>query len=158
MRLRLMHNLTRQEKALDLLLDLLREEFSHLTERRPESVTQVELSIHQLVRQITAEREAALAMLGGARLSVYAEEIREESPEEADRLIRLTQNIDTREQACSIQAEKNSQLAMALLDQSHSLLDFVHQRLVPEKRETYSNRGRYFQSKRADSRLLKGRL
>jgi len=49
-------NLVRQNKALMLLFILLEEEFSRLMQSNPQSVSQIELSIQELMRQIAVER------------------------------------------------------------------------------------------------------
>ena len=53
---RIKANLTRQGRGMDLLQDLLQEEFSHLRDRDPDSATRLEFSIHELIRQLAVER------------------------------------------------------------------------------------------------------
>ena len=53
---RILENLTRQAKALKVLLHLQEEEFAHLSEFRPQSVGALEFSIQELMRQILSER------------------------------------------------------------------------------------------------------
>jgi len=62
-------NLHRQKKALEVLEALLAEEFAELRKRKPESITGIEFSIHELMRQIGNERTALKDSLGGQRLS-----------------------------------------------------------------------------------------
>ena len=62
--LRIRQNLTRQGKALHVLHHLLKEEFSHLLDGRPENVSYEEMALQELMRQIANERLDLKAMLG----------------------------------------------------------------------------------------------
>ncbi len=59
-------NLVRQNKALMLLSLLLEEEFSRLMKSNPQSVSQIELSIQELMRQIVVERASLRRNIGEA--------------------------------------------------------------------------------------------
>jgi len=155
---RLAQHLSRQDKALALLLELLKEEFALLADRRPQEVSHVEFSIHELMRQIMDERRGCIALLGGKRLSVYLKDLGDDFHEETKALSALAQSLDDSEQACARQAERNNQLAIGLLDQSQALLGFVHDRVAPKSRNTYSARGRFHEAKRPDSAILEGRM
>lgn len=128
-----------------LLVDLLQEEFSLLREGKPQEVTGLEMSIQELIRQVAEERAGlkgmVLAMLGKVvRLNEMVEGLR---PEEAAPLRESLEAIDALEQACSRQADKNSRLALALFDQSRSMLEFIHEQVAPKRTEIYARNGKY---------------
>ena len=147
-------NLDRQSKALSLLAELLDEEFSLLLNRDTESVTSLEFSIHELLRQLTLEKEEVIRRLGGGRVLDYAEML---PATEGDALRTLWQTIDDSEQLCSRKASRNTELSLGLMDQSTELLNFLHKRILPPQRQTYSRSGRYTQS-HPEASLISGRL
>ena len=65
--------LSRQDKALDLMKELLEEEFSLLTKRDTDAIMTIEFSIHELLRQLATEKESIIKALGGGRLKDYAQ-------------------------------------------------------------------------------------
>jgi hypothetical protein len=136
-------NLHRQHQALAVLFGLLGEEFAQLTAREPQSVSRTELSLQELLRQLAREKEDLRAIV----LSTWpgARRMRDVLPllpqESAGVLAAVLAEVDRREQACSVQAEKNTILAGALADQNRKLLEFLHKEIQPV-RETYSMRGR----------------
>ncbi len=174
----LIENLLRQDKAYMLLELLLKEEFSLLSKRDPEAVTSLEWKVHELTRQIIAEREVVRAMAPG-RLAGLIRELPAELvaadmvpdlqmipglPEGAAKrslaelLAQLLKNVDSREQRAVRQAEKNSKLALALMDQSQGMLQFLYDKAAPkEKQQTYSKQGAFKQA-RGEASLLRGRL
>jgi hypothetical protein len=152
-------NLVRQNKAMLLMYFLLEEEFSRLTNLKPQSVSQVELSIQELMRQVAAERLSLRRMV--ARTEPSAQRVRDILPgldkEEAENIRELLARLDETEQKCGIQAAKNQQLAMALFDQSKGLLDFMHNQIKPKSTTTYGRTARFAKGIN-DARLLSGRL
>ncbi|XXJ19278.1 flagellar protein FlgN [Desulfovibrio caledoniensis] len=152
-------NLVRQNKAMLLMFFLLEEEFSRLTNLKPQSVSQVELSIQELMRQVAAERLSLRRMV--ARTEPSAQRVRDILPgldkEEAENIRELLARLDETEQKCGIQAAKNQQLAMALFDQSKGLLDFMHNQIKPKSTTTYGRTARFAKGIN-DARLLSGRL
>jgi flagellar biosynthesis/type III secretory pathway chaperone len=147
-------NLDRQAKALALLRELLEEEFSLLLARDAGAVMGLELSIHELLRQLAAEKESVIRRLGGGRVLDYAQMLPEE---EGGALRELWKLIDEREQSCARQATHNTELSLGLMDQSTQILDFLHKRILPPRRETYGRGGRFIQGHPAPS-LISGRL
>lgn len=146
--------LDRQDKAMDLLHELLREEFSLLMERDTDAIMTLEFSIHELLRQLASEKEGIIHFLGGGKLRDYAQML----PDDKKAVIlRLWHQIDTKEQSCSKQASRNTQLSLGLLDQSKGLLDYLHERIVPPQRTAYSRRGVYTQT-RPEASLINGRF
>ncbi len=153
---RIRENLTRQEKALGLLVGLLQEEFSLLREGKPQEVTGLEMSIQELIRQIAEERaelkRRVLAARGEVvRLGVFVADLPEA---EAAPLQRSMAAIDGLEQACARQADKNSRLALALFDQSRDMLQFIHDQIAPKRTEVYSRTGKYAGGKTQAAILL----
>lgn len=138
-------NLARQNKALDLLLTLLEEEFTLLRDRQAPEISRIEFSIQELLRQIAAERAAlrvlvAAAEPGARRLAALLPGL---PAGEAAALTAALRQADRAEQACAVQAEKNTIMAQALAEQSRSLLDYLHREIQPKQANTYSGRGRY---------------
>ena len=157
----IIENLHRQSKGLALLQQLMQEEFALLMSREPRDVTKIEFSVQELMGQLMAERKGIKAMLHGMRLAEYLEALpNKEHPRNAGRVERihaLLQEIDGIEQACAQQAEKNSKLVLALMDQSEKLLVHLHNELTPKKKNGYSNRGTY-SNDRPQATLIRGRL
>lgn len=135
-------NLDRQAKALDLLLFLQEEEFSLLVEHNTDNIMSLEFSIQELLRQLAHEKEAVIRRLGGGKVLDYAQML---DPEQGQMLTTLWQTIDRTEQKCARQATRNTELSLALMDQSKEMLDYLHSRLIPPQQDTYGRRGRYVQ-------------
>src|SRR5512142_3027226 len=122
---RILENLSRQHQALQVLKHLQEEEFSHLKEFRPQSVTALEFSIQELMRQIMVERKDARRMMqsidpAATRLADFAEVF----GNDWENIQGLLGKIDVLEQTCAKQAEKSYTLALALFDQSTGYVDF----------------------------------
>jgi len=133
-------NLDRQARALNLLHTLQEEEISLLVARRTDEIMKLEFSIHELLRQIAAEKEDVIRRLGGGKVRDYAQMLPAEQKSE---LLDLWQCIDDAEQRCAKQATRNKKLSLGLLDQSKSVMDYLHSRLIPPHREAYSRTGCY---------------
>ncbi len=152
-------NLDRQSKAVLLLSMLLQEEFSLLMNKDPQGVTRVELVIQELMRQISAERLSLRNFIqkidpSALRLSAVLPAIADEQRKIIEKLLA---RIDDQEQKCAVQATKNHQLAQALLEQSSSMLDFLHREITPKQQNVYSARGRYT-NPAPQASLINGRL
>ena len=141
-------NLDRQAKGLNLLGQLLDEEFSLLMDRRTDEIMSLEFSIHELVRQLADA-------LGGGRVLDYAAMQTDEG--RRAELRELWQQIDDCEQHCSRQASLNAELSLALLDQSKNVLTYLHKRIQPQTASTYGRSGDFLH-KRPDAALISGRL
>ncbi len=152
-------NLVRQNKAMMLLSILLEEEYSRLMQSKPQSVSAIELSIQELMRQIAGERGqlrrlVAVEAQGAERVRDLFLLMEDEKRIEFERLLQL---LDDTEQQCGVQAAKNNQMAMALFDQSKAMLDFMHNQIKPKNTTAYAATGRYAQAA-GGARLLNGRL
>lgn len=147
-------NLNRQFKGLELLHSLLEEEFELLRERDIEAVTTLEFSIHELLRQIAVERMDLKNTMQGTTLLEYAGMLPEEDGAEVKRLYYL---IDALEQHSARQATHNTELSLALLDQSQSLLTFLHNQITPKQTQCYGRGGR-LNAARPSAAIYSGRL
>lgn len=148
-------SLSRQVKALDLLRDLLEEEYRLLLARKTDDIAALEFSIHELIRQTAAEKNLVGRGLQGGRVMDYAAMLPEE---QAQPLKELFQNIDSGEQSVSRQASRNAQLSLALLDQSTRTLNALTGLAVPPKAETYGRRGGMRFLPHPEAALISGRL
>ena len=148
-------NLDRQAKGLNLLGQLLDEEFSLLMDRRTDEIMSLEFSIHELVRQLADEQLHIRQALGGGRVLDYAAMQTDEG--RRAELRELWQQIDDCEQHCSRQASLNAELSLALLDQSKNVLTYLHKRIQPQTASTYGRSGDFLH-KRPDAALISGRL
>lgn len=146
-------NLVRQRKGMELLLELLEEEFSLLQEHKTEEVVALEFSIHELLRQLADERSAIKKVMQDTRVAEYAELLEAEQCAEIKELL---QGIDDAEQASAKQASHNTRLSLALLDQSQSLLDYLHDQVAPKPQASYGGK-RAFRAQRTVPALLSGR-
>lgn len=155
---RITANLHRQNKALALLLSLLEEEFSLLRERRAPEISRIEFSIQELLRQIAAERAGLKALVAAARPGArrLADLLPGLPENQAAPLRAALAGADRAEQACAVQAEKNTIMAQALAEQSRSLLDYLHREIQPKGAGTYSGLGRYAQ-RRPEAVILERR-
>jgi hypothetical protein len=141
MKRRILENLTRQHLALKQLLGLQKEEFAYLTEFHPQSVSKVEFSIQELIRQVQAERLSLKNLLGQVNPGAKRLwDLRESWGRDWDIVKDLLQDIHVTEQACARQADKSHRLAVALLDQSASYVEFFRKQLAPPK-AVYGRRG-----------------
>ena len=113
-------SLHRQAKALELLCRLLEEEYGILLSRRADDVAGLEFSIQELIRQLAVEKVTVITAMNGVRVTDYAAELCAAPGREAEgvALHDLVRAVDKAEQRASRQASRNSQLALALLDQS----------------------------------------
>ncbi len=155
---RILQNITRQSKALEVLLSLQQEEFAHLRELNPEAVGRTELSIQELMRQLAVERKEIVRLIKvcdptAKRLRHLLPAFSQEERDEAQRLIAT---LEVQEQKCSKQAAKNHKLALGLFNQSQSYMTFFQNQLIPKK-QTYSKNGR-FQNADTGPRILRGRF
>ncbi len=147
-------NLHRQFKALELLESLLEEEYLLLEARDTEAVAALEFSIHELLRQIAYERVAVKTVMQGTRLVEYAGMLPEEDGKEITKLCKL---IDSLEQRCSRTASRNAELSLALMDQSHRLLAYLHEQIAPKHNNVYGAAGKVVHE-RPGAALISGRL
>jgi hypothetical protein len=151
---RIRGNLHRQFKALELLASLLEEEFELLCSHDTDGVAALEFSIHELLRQIVDERMTLKKAIQGATIAEYAGMLPDEEGQEVRRLYTL---IDSLEQQSSRRASRNAELSLALLDQSRSLLVFLHERIAPRSATCYGAGGR-LKEHRPEAAIYSGRF
>lgn len=147
-------NLTRQFKSLELLQSLLDEEFELLSKRDIDAVTALEFSIHELLRQIARERMELKEKMQGVKLLEYATMLPDE---EATKVTKLFHLIDGLEQRSSRQASQNAEMSLALMDQSQSLLTYLHNQITPRPANTYGAAGR-MKNERPSAAIFSGRF
>lgn len=151
---RIHDTLYRQQQALGVLGDLLEEEYILLLQHNTQAVVALEFSIHELIRQIANEKAGIMRMLGGGKVLHYAAML----PEDQGQAIRdLFSGIDKGEQRSSRQASINTELSLALLDQSQATLTELHTQVVPKSTLTYGRRGA-MDNHRPQASLISGRL
>jgi hypothetical protein len=147
-------NLVRQFKGMQVLELLIEEEFAQLRNNKPQEITATEFAIHELMRQLAVERLELRKILGGKRLSEVMPIL---SEEQQAILNNQLAELDALEQRCARQASVNAKLALALHDQSQSLLDYIQEQIKPKNQNTYGKKGRYAQT-RPEATLIQGRL
>ena len=152
-------NLVRQNKAMVLLSILLEEEFTRLMSSKPQSVSQIELSIQELMRQIAIERASLRRKVGAiAEGAVRVRDLYLMMEDDVRKNFETMINmLEETEQKCGVQASKNNEMAMALFDQSKGLLEFMHNQIKPKNTHAYAASGRFAQASN-NARLLTGRL
>lgn len=152
---RIYESLTRQDKGLNLLRDLLEEEYSILLGRDTNTVASLEFSIQELIRQLAVEKSLVIRSLGGKRVMEFAQNL----PHEDSQTIQaLFQSVDDGEQAVSRQASRNAQLSLALLDQSTHTLKGLTSQVVPPLAGVYGRRGDMRSQAHPQAALISGRL
>lgn len=152
---RIQESLFRQDKALNLLRDLLEEEYGILLERDTRAVASLEFSIQELIRQLAVEKALVIRSLAGKKVLEFASEL----PEEQGEVLRqLFQAVDNGEQAVSRQASRNAQLSLALLDQSTTTLQALTSQVVPPLSGVYSRGGSMRHVAHPQAALISGRL
>ncbi|MEA4857717.1 MAG: flagellar export chaperone FlgN [Solidesulfovibrio sp.] len=155
---RILSNLDRQRRAVELLRALQKEEFAELSARNPEAVASLEFSIQELLRQLAAERRSLHALYAAfdpaaRRLFDIIDRF---PPEAAARARVLHATIDAVEQACAKQAGRTYAMALGLYDMAKGGLENLRALLVPKK-GTYGARGRLAMGQAGPS-LVNGRL
>ena len=148
-------SLIRQSKALALLCELMEEEYQTLLGHNTDAVVALEFSIQELIRQLAAEKATVMKALAGVRVKEYAANLPQA---EGEALLDLLGAIDKAEQSVSRQATRNSQLSLALLDQSSRTLVALTSQVMPPKAETYGRRGGMRTHGHPEAALISGRL
>lgn len=147
-------NLTRQAKGLELLNELQLEEFELLKARDTAAIGAMEFSVHELLRQLAVERDELKGEMQGTKVEEYASMLPEE---EGAQILDMFGRIDKAEQRCARQAELNSSMSLALLDQSHHLMTNLYEQVQPKQPPVYGARG-VIRTHRPQASLLNGRL
>ncbi len=151
---RIYEALHRQKQAMQLLVDLLEEEYALLRKHDTPAVVSLEMSVHELIRQLAVEKVGVQKMLDGGKLKVYVTLLPEE---QGDDLMALFKDMDANEQKAARMASRNAQLSLALLDQSQRVMQRLHSQLTPKHSNTYGRRG-YMGKQRPQAALISGRL
>ena len=154
-----MHNiihesLSRQDKAICLLRDLLEEEYNCLLSRDIDAVVSLEFSVQELIRHLAVEKTFVIKRLGGMRVAEYSAMLPDDM---AALLLDILRRIDMGEQGVARQASRNTTLSLALLDQSSRTLQALTRQAMPAKAETYGRRGG-MRTLHPQAALISGRL
>lgn len=148
-------SLSRQDKALALLCELLEEEYRILLSRDTDGVAALEFSIQELIRQIAVEKTLVIRTLDGVRVSDYAAGLPQE---EGLEILTLFASVDAGEQHVSRQASRNAQLSLALLDQSTRTLQALTTQAAPPRAGVYGRKGGMRHELHPQAALISGRL
>ncbi len=148
-------SLIRQRKALALLCELMEEEYQTLLGHNTDAVVALEFSIQELIRQLAAEKATVIKSLTGVRVKDYVATLPQT---EGAALLDMLTAIDRAEQEAARQATRNSQLSLALLDQSSRTLQALTSQAMPAKAETYGRRGGMRPHAHPEAALISGRL
>lgn len=152
---RIQESLHRQEKALELLRDLLEEEYEMLLARQTKAVASLEFSIQELIRQLAVEKALVIRSLDGEKVLDFAAR---QPREHNETLQKLYKSIDDGEQRVSRQASRNAQLSLALLDQSTRTLQALTSQAAPPMAGIYSRHGDMRYELHPQAALISGRL
>lgn len=148
-------SLYRQDKALELLRDLLEEEYEILLARDIKAIAALEFSIQELIRQLAVEKALVIRSLNGTRVMEYSQSLPED---QCAILRRLFHSIDDGEQKVSRQASRNAQLSLALLDQSTRNLQALTSQAAPPMAGVYGRSGDMRYELHPQAALYSGRL
>ena len=157
---RLLASLFRQYEAFKLLHDLLREEHSQMVEKDDsEELAKHELSIQELLRQLAREKEEVHFCVGshGFPENRVSDILHLFSEEEREKISWLLDELNRLEQNCNKQAEINADIAMALVEQSNSLLEYFNKQLWPDQGDVYSKNAKW-QHFNSNASILQGKL
>lgn len=140
---RILSNLERQMKAVELLEQLQKEEFSYLQTRNPSGVASIEFSIQELLRQLAVERQSLHCLYAALdpAASNLAQVIDRFDPVSRQRVEELYAAVDRVEKRCATQAERNYSMALGLYDAVKYSMDSLQKLLIPKKM-VYGAKGR----------------
>lgn len=150
----ILENIERQGRAMELLAQLQKEEFAHLTSRNPNAVAAVEFSLQELLRQLGAERRSLKRLYAAfdpaaKRLADIIDRFDAPSRQRAESLHKA---LELAEKRCATQAERNYTMALGLYDVVKSSMDGLQKLMIPKK-SVYGATGRF-----ADSVPRPGRI
>lgn len=155
---RIVSNLERQLRAVELLEALQKEEFSYLAARNPGGVASIEFSLQELLRQLAAERRSLHRVYAemDPQASRLTQVIDRFDPSSRERAEALYKSIDVIEQRCAKQATRNYAMALGLYDVAKGSMDTLQRLLIPKK-SVYGSTGR-IASATPSPGLINGRL
>jgi hypothetical protein len=153
-------NLIRQHKGLQLLSELLQQEYAELKGKDQQDLAVLEFSIQELIRQLAAEKEHLQRLLEDGQPQVQDLQGLAKSLSGKQGLFvqDVRGKISTLEQRCREQARANADLSLALLEQSRELMGFLQDQLKQGSQDLYSQKGSWKESSIQEPSILKGRL
>lgn len=103
---------------------------------------------------MAAEKSSVIRLLGGGKVTNYAELL---PSEQGETLRVLYDEIDAEEQAASRQASRNAEFSRLMLEQNEMLMRELHKHLLPPVEQTYGKKGSVDGSHRPRPSIITGR-
>ena len=151
---RIKESLSRQDKALALLRDLLEEEYHILLARDTDGVVAQEFSVQELIRQLAVEKTTVIKALDGVRVTEYARSLPQEQGEALRALFR---SVDQGEQEVSRQASRTPSFPWRCWTRAAARCRPDQQGYAP-RAETYGRRGGMRPEMHPQAAIISGRL
>ncbi|GAB6162631.1 hypothetical protein JCM12298_17900 [Desulfothermus naphthae] len=156
---RIVNSLKRQLKALGVLHSLQKQEYKILLKNNKKELSKNQFAIQRLLYQLQKEKQELLDVLEKkfrvTKLSQLPELINSE--EQKDELKQLIEKIRIKENQCMEQATKNADLAIAYLEQTQDLVNFLYDQIRPKAKDVYSKYGT-LDTKTTGPCIVSGRL
>ncbi len=151
-------SLNRIIKALDLLYSLQREEYELLLGRDKSGLQKNQFAIQKLLKQIHTEKKGLYNMLHGSLGIKDLNDIQRVIPSPVKQeVLSLINQVKVKEKLCMEQATQNADLAIAHLEQTKDLVNFLYDQIRPKAKNVYSRYGRLNQ-KTMGPCIINGRL
>ncbi|GAB6888285.1 hypothetical protein JCM13304A_17840 [Desulfothermus okinawensis JCM 13304] len=155
---KILNPIKRQLKALDVLYSLQREEYKILLGNRKSELSKNQFAIQGLISQLKKEKEELLTLIqkefGVNKLLDLAGVLEKGRREE---LVELIDSLKAKEKLCMEQATRNADLAIAHLEQTRELVNFLYDQIRPKSKDVYSKYGK-FTTKTPGPCIVSGRL
>ncbi|WP_456324675.1 flagellar export chaperone FlgN [Desulfonauticus submarinus] len=138
----LKEKLYRISQALNLLLEMLEEEFSCLKNRKMDKIADLEVCIQGLLEQLNREKQEFIII---ARKKGFASVFKFfNNLNQIDKYSVLLTDIKQKEQKIKILSAKNNALAVALANQTANMLNFLQTKVKESNPENpvYTNGGK----------------
>ncbi len=150
--------LQRQIKALSLLYKLQLKEYRLLQKGEKLHLSSHQFSIQTLLKQLEKEKREILEVLHRKWGASCLSEIKDKIPyPEWKKLEVLIGDFKRKENRCMEQATINADLAIAHLEQTRELAQFLYEQIKPREKITYSRYGR-FKEGSTGPYIISGRL
>ncbi len=156
---KIISSLKRQIKALDLLHSLLKEEYKILCSTNKEGLSKNQFAIQQLISQLEKEKREILYML---KKDFKREKLIDllyiiKDNEKSKEVSQLINELKSKEKLCMEQSTVNADLALAHLEQTKELVNFLYEQIKPKEKIVYSRYGK-FNAKTSGPYVVNGRL
>ncbi len=139
---RIIPSLKRQLAALKLLFSLQQQEYKLLIDTQKQGLQKNQFSIQRLINHILNEKQWLKKYIEEKfNKSSLMEVINEENEEVRSCITGLIKEIKSLEKKCMDQATINADLAIAHLEQTKELVNFLYDNLRPKAKNFYSRQG-----------------